>query len=80
MDVLTCSLPGPVGAGLTWQHGIGGPGSLLARHIHQAGFGANKVTNAQLCQQGTVRNNHLTTPCNVLGGQSTLHCIAMHWP
>ena len=26
---------------------------------------------AQLCQQGTVRNDHLTTPCNVLGGYWT---------
>ena len=25
-------------------------------------------TSAQLDQQGTVRNEHLTTPCNVLGG------------
>ena len=29
---------------------------------------AMNVTITQLCPQGTVRNNHLTTPCNVLGG------------
>ena len=30
-----------------------------------------QLTIAQLCQQGTVRNDHLTTPYNVLGGYLT---------